>query len=142
MDRNYKFLISYMIAVSIHMPIPMCDGDNLRTGGIQDSDASVHSFLDIDFILLGCNFPDDVDDGPVDDDPEDGTASSFGPLVTRATTISLIHPLASAFMLSLDGLSEGPNAVPLGHERTFADLSFLNFSYGKYCCSGLAVMRC
>lgn len=142
MDRNYKFLVSYMIAFTIHMPIPVCDGDNIQSGGIQDSDAFVHSFLDIDFVLLGCDLPDDVDDGPVDDDPEDGTAFPFGPLVIRETTISLLHPLASAVMLSLDWLSEDLNAAPLGHERSCADFSFLNFSYGKCCCSGLAVMRC
>ena len=33
--------------------------------------------IDIDFILLGADFPDDVDDGPVDDDPEQ-SHSSFG----------------------------------------------------------------
>ena len=38
MDRKYKFLIAQMIAFTIHMPMPVCDGDNLRTGGIQDSD--------------------------------------------------------------------------------------------------------
>ena len=33
--------------------------------------------IDIDFVLLGADFPDDVDDGPVDDDPEQ-SHSSFG----------------------------------------------------------------
>ena len=55
------------------MPFPCMDRDEPPTVANKTTEDEI----DIDFVLLGADFPDDVDDGPVDDDPEQ-SHSSFG----------------------------------------------------------------
>ncbi|QDU36705.1 hypothetical protein Mal4_09940 [Maioricimonas rarisocia] len=75
MDRIAHNLVTlWMVATTAHLPFPVCDGDD--TGSIAGPHASVAGpadRFDIDFVLLGCDAPDDPDDGPVDHDPESGT---------------------------------------------------------------------
>lgn len=47
------------------------DEDYADASGVNDES------IDIDLVLLGADFPDDVDDGPVDEDPEQ-SHTSFG----------------------------------------------------------------
>lgn len=74
-----RIIVAWMVASILHVPLPVCDGDNLTSGQSADGHAlPVSLWLDFDFVLLGCNPPDDCDDGPLDDDPEDGSHSPFG----------------------------------------------------------------
>ncbi|MEW4528301.1 hypothetical protein [Maioricimonas sp. JC845] len=77
MDRIARKLVTlWMVATTAHLPFPVCDGDD--TGSLADPTASATTLadrFDIDFVLLGCDAPDDPDDGPVDDDPDSGTCT-------------------------------------------------------------------
>lgn len=73
---THKFVLYWIVAAAAHLPIPVCDGDNV---GSESHDHSFHLLdlagrsgdaFDIDVVFLGCDEPDDPDDGPVDDDPE------------------------------------------------------------------------
>ena len=76
------------------MPFPICDGDNVgQAAHVRDVKAFV-IFDDIDFVLLGCDEPDDPDDSPVDEDPEDGEFI-FGPSNRHQGTDLPIAPLWS-----------------------------------------------
>lgn len=73
------YVTCWAIAVTAHLPVPVFDGDDRgsRHCGCADYDMAVcthavTTFLDIDVVLLGCDEPDDPDDGPFDDDPERG----------------------------------------------------------------------
>ena len=67
-----NLIIGWMVATSAHMPFPICDGDNVgKISHVRDVSAYI-VFDDVDFVLLGCDEPDDPDDAPVDVDPEDG----------------------------------------------------------------------
>ncbi|MFG0332445.1 MAG: hypothetical protein ACF8TS_03695, partial [Maioricimonas sp. JB049] len=74
MDRiAHKLVTLWRVATTAHLPFPVFDGDD--AGSIAAPSATVTGLadrFDIDFVLLGCNAPDDPDDGPVDDDPESG----------------------------------------------------------------------
>ena len=75
MDRIvHKLVTLWMVATTAHLPCPVCDGDD--TGSRANPTAAPTrqvSGFDIDFVLLGCDAPDDPDDGPLDDDPDTGT---------------------------------------------------------------------
>ena len=77
-----RIMVAYLVASTVHAPIPVFDGDNLKSGETQSASLTTSSGdgFDMDFILLGCDPPDDSDDGPVDDDPEDGSHPAFGPV--------------------------------------------------------------
>lgn len=72
----HKFVLYWIVAAAAHLPIPVWDGDNVGSHGddgqVQRFDPSGVSddVFDIDMVLLGCDQPDDPDDGPFDDDPE------------------------------------------------------------------------
>lgn len=99
MSFTHRVLIKWMVAVAVHLPFPVCDGDNLRSGEIPTLAANVGSpafDIDIDFVLLGCDLPDDPDDGPIDDDPEDGSNSYLGVYFTSTMSRNSgtgFHPL-------------------------------------------------
>ena len=72
-----KLIVFFMMATVGHLPLPLCDGANLgsesRAGVRPAHCSSSWSQFDIDFVFLGCDAPDDMDDGPIDDDPEGGS---------------------------------------------------------------------
>lgn len=70
--KTTRFLVWILVCCS-HMPFPCMDCDEPRVVANETTENDV----DIDFVLLGADFPDDVDDGPLDDDPEQ-SHSSFG----------------------------------------------------------------
>ncbi|MBN2128098.1 MAG: hypothetical protein JW741_01325 [Sedimentisphaerales bacterium] len=61
-----RLLAWVLVLHCAHMPVPCSDGAEQTAGEqrVEEEEA------DIDFILLGTDLPDDVDDGPIDDDPE------------------------------------------------------------------------
>jgi hypothetical protein len=63
-----KRLIGCVLILHLaHAPIPFSDGVEHEP---HKSVSQPAGRWDVDFILLGTDPPDDVDDGPVDDDPE------------------------------------------------------------------------
>ena len=111
-----RLLVWILVCSCAHMPIPCTDRDE----GYADGGTSNDEYVDIDLVLLGADFPDDVDDGPVDDDPEH-SHSSFGDyylpakrcscdaasgleraLAARMTRNAAKLPLSSATLLKLN----------------------------------------
>ncbi len=64
-----KVLIWWMVAAMAHLPIPVCDGDEVGSLSETAAPGECRLRLDIDFILLGYVGPADVDDGPFHHDP-------------------------------------------------------------------------
>lgn len=137
-----RILVTYMVATTMHLPIPVFDGDNLKSGEAHSAAAlSTDDDYDVDFVLLGCDPPDDSDDGPVDDDPEDGSQSVFGPsfLASKADgrhvscpTERVQHPDSCSIAAVI--LVNGPLRP--------AQAGLPRFSFGKLCQSGTANLRC
>lgn len=88
-----------MVATTAHLPFPVCDGDAL--GGAPQSTYTsavpARGLFDIDFVLLGCDLPDDFDDGPFDDDPDDGNIVS-GPFPTYLRSRTEVNPLSGELL--------------------------------------------
>jgi hypothetical protein len=141
--RNFAMI--WMVATTVHAPFPVCDGDNLASGQTASLHFEVlnHSF-DLDFILLGCDLPDDYDDGPLDVDPEEGSSSAFGSPYTSPG-----QPLKLCLWNSFDAWG---TLFCMPPERSIACLArtadrssclpFLNFSFGKLSQSGNAHFHC
>ena len=126
----------------MHVPFPVFDGDNLKSGQNRSVLTTyVSDFYDVDFILLGCNPPDDSDDGPMDDDPEDGSNSVFGPSFScqKSMEQSLSH--VDCHQYELAGIGNYP-IERAGSADWRAEVCFRNFSFGKLCQSGTAHLRC
>ena len=127
----------------MHAPFPVFDGDNLRSGETPlYPAASTFDAFDVDFVLLGCDLPDDSDDGPIDDDPEHGSSSTLGPLFScQKTTSSLSdshsdwqpHPFAWTGIGTMDTV--GATCPP-------PRIAVRYFSFGKLSQSGIARLRC
>ncbi len=69
-----KLLIWWMAATMAHLPFPVCDGNDFATcldGCAAAEQCGARRVFDIDFILLGCFPPVDVDEGPFNRDPQD-----------------------------------------------------------------------
>lgn len=140
-----KIVIIWMVATAVHAPFPVCDGDNLASGQPVSLHFAVldHSF-DLDFILLGCDLPDDFDDGPLDIDPENGSSFIFGaPFSAQISSVKLnsgriqkIHKSLGCFS-SVLGVS---NTVRKWDMAPF--FPFQNFSFGKLSQSGIAHFHC
>lgn len=138
----HRIIVAYVVATTMHVPFPVFDGDNLRSGETHSATAkSTTDAYDVDFILLGCDPPDDSDDGPVDDDPEDGSTSIFGPLYSTLKT----------GCQSLFSVTSDHNEIVWSshrnndHLRAYAwqfEFVFRQFSFGKLCQSGTAHKRC
>jgi hypothetical protein len=143
-------LIIWMVATIGHAPFPVWDGDNLTSGEIASIHLAVldHSF-DLDFILLGCDLPDDYDDGPLDDDPEQGASFVFGaPFAAQSNlTLSNLARLSSQFVPTAPGslcfLSQDREVSPaIRLAEPLSCLPFQNFSFGKLSQSGIAHFHC
>jgi len=61
-----RLLVWVLILHCAHMPFPSSDGAEQAAGERRVEKGA----LDIDFILLGTDLPNEVDEGPIDDDPE------------------------------------------------------------------------
>lgn len=135
-----RIVVAYVVAAIMHVPVPVLDGDNLRSGEIASAAATTADEYDVDFILLGCDPPDDSDDGPVDDDPDDGSHSSFGPAYSIAKTGCQTRLAASGHQ---PVISERRSAA--GDQRRLggwpAEIAFRQVSFGKLCQSGTAHLR-
>jgi len=78
----HNLLMWCVVSTTAHLPFPVLEIDGLDGGtcaweclsGAVSAciPAPVGRTFDLDFILLGCDAPDDWDDGPVDNDPERG----------------------------------------------------------------------
>ncbi|MAT15940.1 MAG: hypothetical protein CMJ46_11805 [Planctomyces sp.] len=131
-----------MVLTTMHAPFPVLDGDNLRSGETRPHPPVTYSdWFDVDFVLLGCDLPDDSDDGPVDDDPEDGSDSAFGhPLsVARSFSKSLLHGGLYDYIHARMNVSQidAFDPFPARDEHSYRDVSF-----GKLCQNGIARLRC
>lgn len=104
-----RLLVWILVCCCAHMPFPCTDHDAPPTAANKTTEEEV----DIDFVLLGADFPDDVDDGPVDDDPEQ-SHSSFGDYYLPAKRCSsdavdeAEFALASLSVRNLATLSSSP----------------------------------
>jgi hypothetical protein len=76
----HRALSAVLIASVAHLPVPVIDGDDRAPADSASPlcAAGGARSLDVDLVLLGCNAPDDPDDGPVDDDFDEGQMSSSG----------------------------------------------------------------
>ena len=118
MSRFHRIIIIWMMAVTIHLPFPVCDGDDLRSGELHELAGPEDIVpIDIDLILLGCVPPDDVDDGPLDDDPEGG--SSFGADFTTRTLRSGKSPGDSSPLPGHQEDCRAQSAIPGAHAIVF-----------------------
>jgi hypothetical protein len=85
--RFAQFLVWLLVASLAHLPLPVWDGDDVGSRGLVAAWTG-GSPRDVDLILLGCDAPDDCDDGPTDDDPDDGTLDSgLGPAYLTAGAV-------------------------------------------------------
>lgn len=126
----------------MHVPFPVFDGDNLKSGQSRPAVTTyVSDVYDVDFILLGCNPPDDSDDGPVDDDPEDGSNSVFGPSYPYQKTMGQSISHGDWHQHDLAGNGNCPvERAGCAEQRT--EVCFRHFSFGKLRQSGTAHLRC
>lgn len=70
-----------------HIPIPVTDGvEPTFVSGCLSEER-----FDIDFVLLGVDPPDDVDDGPIDDDPEHDPTCFGGFFVLQKDSPTVPH---------------------------------------------------
>ncbi|QDU78519.1 hypothetical protein Pla110_02230 [Polystyrenella longa] len=138
----HRIIVAYLVATTMHVPFPVFDGDNLRSGEVRSHQSVSYSDrFDVDFILLGYDLPDDSDDGPVDDDPEDGSHSALGlPFsVTRTFSNSV---LLSGLCYYAHAWNDCWNLVCIRTACSIDDLSFRDISFGKLCQNGIACLRC
>ena len=137
----HRIIVTCMIAIVMHAPIPVFDGDTLRSGELPVNQVTSSNSCDVDFILLGCDPPDDSDDGPIDDDPENGSGSAFGlPFAPQKTTSQCISNLGchQNFLFWTKVAT-----VVAGTSRPQVEgVVVPHFSFGKQCQSGTAHQRC
>lgn len=143
----HKLLACWMTASIAHLPLPVCDGDTLTS-----EQSTVHlaypspvrtSLIDIDVILLGCDAPDDPDDGPVDDDPEHGDSS--GNAFPTYLTSKLVNKNLRKGRPTAWGQGLAGRANDLRHRSgSFSRIGFARneFFSGDCCRTGMVVMRC
>lgn len=140
-----KIAIIWMVATTVHAPFPVCDGDNLPSGQTASLRFAVldHSF-DLDFILLGCDLPDDYDDGPLDVDPEEGSNSAFGsPFTAQAQPLKLcVWSSAETWGTLFSSTPDRSIACLARTADRSSCLPFQNFSFGKLSQSGIAHFHC
>tara|TARA_R110002095_G_scaffold30689_4_gene29805 strand:- start:3090 stop:3494 length:405 start_codon:yes stop_codon:yes gene_type:complete len=134
-----------MVATAVHAPFPVCDGDNLASGQtVSLHFAVLDQSFDLDFVLLGCDLPDDFDDGPLDIDPENGSSFVFGaPFSAQISSVELTSGCIQKVHKSLCYFSSVVGAANLACASDIAPfLPFQNFSFGKLSQSGIAYFHC
>lgn len=144
MTHLARIIVAWMIATTLHAPFPVCDGDTLGSNDSTKAHVQDDSrLIDIDFVLLGCDPPDDPDDGPIDPYPEDGS-TAFGFQCTRPPGKA---DLSSRKQVSLDSnklfrvhvTRHGNGGLVPCEELSFPRLAL---SFGRRCRYGMATMRC
>lgn len=141
----HRLTLLWVMAVSLQLPVPVCDGDDcgaLSAASMRKT-ACAGFRLDIDFILLGRDLPDDVDDGPVDDDPDDHHGAAFDTFL-RSCHGRICRAVLTRYRSLLPVQEPADTAtLRLSVTRTGSiDPSRLNLSFGKRCGSGLVIIRC
>lgn len=137
----HRIIITWMMAVTIHLPFPVCDGDDLRSWELHRLACPEEIVkIDIDLVLLGCDPPDDVDDGPVDDDPEGG--SSFGADFTSRALRGGKSPGDSSPLPGPEGAGRPRSAIAGARSIMFHPRSAPFPSSGVICSRGRLVLRC
>lgn len=138
----HRLILTYMVAAIMHVPFPVFDGDNLKSGQTRSATTTyVSDYYDVDFILLGCNPPDDSDDGPVDNDPEDGANSVFGPAFSCQKSID--QSISNLDWHQHELADSGNHPVErAGCADQRAQVCCRHFSFGKLRQSGTAHLRC
>lgn len=141
MRWSHRLVVLWTVAITLHMPMPVSDGDGFTTGACA---ADHQPFVGIDFVLLGCDLPDDCDEGPIDDDPESGSSSALGSIVICVGAKTSASSAAVRSLPTGERVAVHQLAVlqSVNRPRVSVDDSRLDFSYGKCCQSGLAVLRC
>jgi hypothetical protein len=113
--RLFKLVVWLLAASLAHLPLPVWDGDNVGSSGPADR-ASADQPTDMDLILLGCDVPDDADDGPTDDDPDDGTLDAgLGPAYRLTAAGGLLESQSWSFV---PAALPGPGATCFEREAT------------------------
>lgn len=148
MHRLHRLLLLWTMAHILHLPFPVYDGDTRTSDDVVGEELTIcQDLLDIDLILLGCHPPDDTDDGPVDDDPANGSRSPFA-LLYHSTVQG---PLQKAFLKHFRGTSLGDvltlcsatSTSPMNMPSSIlTDGSCFDFTFAERCCAGRAVQRC
>jgi len=138
-------IVLWMVANTLHLPVPVVDGDNLKSGAAHQPVAVDRPFFDVDFVLLGCDPPDDTDDGPMDDDPESGSHSPFGPSFIGKHLKS--SPDTNERRLSLASIVREFNMAVGSHvldsqRPLLPPFSHHALSFGQLCGCGVAIQRC
>jgi hypothetical protein len=141
MSLARRIIIIWMMAVTIHFPFPVCDGDDLKSWESPAAALWNESLeIDIDLVLLGCLLPEDADDGPVDDDPEKGAGSAFGDYFTSLSSSNgeTQNPLTGHFgggeyLVICPNAETGDGILALPHAL---------LSLGKSSQQGPVVLRC
>ncbi|HAH48766.1 hypothetical protein [Gimesia sp.] len=140
-----KIVITWMVATAVHAPFPVCDGDNLASGQTVSLHIAVlDQSFDLDFVLLGCDLPDDFDDGPLDIDPENGSSFIFGaPFNAQVSSVKLYAGCIQKVHNSLCRFTTVVGAANSVRASDIApSLPFQNFSFGKLSQSGIAHFHC
>ena len=89
--RLNTMIVTLLVASLAHLPVPIWDGDDIGSHGAVAG--STVNARDIDLILLGCDLPEDCDDGPTDDDPDDATLDAgLGPAYRAAVSVAAAVP--------------------------------------------------
>ena len=138
----HRIICAYMVATTMHLPFPVFDGDNLRSGELSSNhEQSTNDTYDVDFIFLGCDPPDDSDDGPIDDDPENGSLYVFGQIFISHNPISKLSSQDNPYLKARGWDSSSPPDWTIGTGPQ-PGIHFRYFSFGKLCRYGVAHLRC
>lgn len=141
MDHFHRLLVMWMVASTIHLPVPVCSANHLQSAQAHHSSSLPHSSLDIDFLHWGCILTEDSNGGPDDREPE--TEPPFSPKVIRSNVISLVHSHAQALAVNARGLDEASiDGTVSDHEQSSVDLAAFRFPFASSFRNGLAVLRC
>lgn len=98
MDGRLNTIIVMLLVASLaHLPVPVWDGDDVGSrGAVAGIPVDAR---DIDLILLGCDLPEDSDDGPTGDDPDDGTLDvGLGPAYRATASVAAAAPDELSFL--------------------------------------------
>jgi hypothetical protein len=143
MELLHRMFVWWMVASIIHLPFPVYDGDDLKSWEMPTCGEGSPWYLniDIDFILLGCIPPNDVDDGPFDADPRKGVNAPWGPDGIRSIVPSLSDADLSTFFMLDHGLFAQPRLRTVYSRPDFIPPD-AQFSSGKPSRAGVVVLRC
>lgn len=119
-----RLVLLWMLATVLHLPMPVVDHDEPRPARAEltrnEFACPVPGLwdwigIDVDYILVGCSVPDDLDDGPVDPVPSrDVQFLGAFPLFVKGeipATVGIYSPLDIGALAGK--VDAGMNAPPL-----------------------------